>query len=84
MNLSQKESHATCRKTHQWVKDVLVHWEPANFTLFNKKLQGLKQGCGAGTGRNRIHLGTSAPEPYSKWYGSGSGYKEMKQTTQKI
>jgi hypothetical protein len=34
--------------------------------------------------RNRIHLGISAlePEPYSE-YGSGSGYKEMKQTTKK-
>jgi hypothetical protein len=43
-----------------------------------------KQGCGAGTGtgRNRIHLGTLGPEPYSE-YGSGSGYKEMKQKTQK-
>jgi hypothetical protein len=42
------------------------------------------QGCGAGTGRNRIHLGTlePEPEPYSE-YGSGSEYKEMKQTTQK-
>jgi hypothetical protein len=46
----------------------------------------LNQGCGAGTGtgRNRIHLGSPAlePEPYSE-YGSGSGYKEMKQKTQK-
>jgi hypothetical protein len=44
----------------------------------------VRQGCGAGTGRNRIHLGTPAPEPYSE-YGSstGSGYKEMKQKTQK-
>jgi hypothetical protein len=45
-----------------------------------------KQGCGAGNGagRNRIHLETLAPEPepYSE-YGSGSEYKEMKQTTQK-
>ncbi len=45
-----------------------------------------KQGCGAGTGtgRNRIHLGspTPEPEPYSE-YGSGSGYKEIKQKTQK-
>ncbi len=46
------------------------------------------QGCGAGagtgtgTGRNRIHLGTLEPEPYSE-YGSGSEYKEMKQTTKK-
>ncbi len=40
------------------------------------------QGCGAGTGRIRIHLGTLATEPYSE-YGSGSEYKEMKQTTQK-
>ncbi len=38
-----------------------------------------------GTGRNRIHSGTLALElePYSE-YGSGSGYKEMKQTIQKI
>jgi hypothetical protein len=43
-----------------------------------------QQGCGAGTGpgRIRIHLGTLAPEPYAE-YGSGSEYKEMKQTTQK-
>jgi hypothetical protein len=41
------------------------------------------QGCGAGTGRNCINLGTLAPELYSE-YSSGSEYKEMKQTTQKI
>jgi hypothetical protein len=42
------------------------------------------QSCGAGTGRNRIHLVTLAPEQelYLE-YGSGSEYKEMKQTTQK-
>ncbi len=41
------------------------------------------QGCGAGTGtgQNRINFGTLEPEPYSE-YGSGSEYKEMKQTTQ--
>ncbi len=46
---------------------------------------GFEQGCGAGTGRNHIHLGTPAPEPepYSE-YDSGSGYKGMKQKTQKI
>jgi hypothetical protein len=45
---------------------------------------GYQQGCGAGTGtgQNRIHLGTSEPEPYSE-YGSGSESKELKQTTQK-
>ncbi len=45
-----------------------------------------EQGCGAGTGQNRIHLGTLEPEPelYSEYgFGSGSGYKEMKQKTQK-
>ncbi len=46
-------------------------------------MQGCGAGAGTGTGQNRIHLGTLAPEPYSE-YGSGSGYKEMKQTTQKI
>jgi hypothetical protein len=42
------------------------------------------QGWGAGieTGRNRIHLGSPEPEPYSE-YGSGSEYKKMKQTTKK-
>ncbi len=47
-------------------------------------IQGCGAGTGTGTGRNRIHLGTLAPEPepYSE-YGSGSEYKEMKQTTQK-
>ncbi len=48
------------------------------------EITGYFQDCGAGTGtgRNRIHLGTPAPEPepYSE-YGSGSGYKEMKQKT---
>ncbi len=44
--------------------------------------QGCGAGTGTGTGRNRIHLGTSEPEPYSE-FGSGSEYKEMKQTTQK-
>ncbi len=46
--------------------------------------QGCGAGTGTGTGRNRIHLGTlePEPEPYSE-YGSGSGYKEMKQKTQK-
>jgi hypothetical protein len=41
-----------------------------------------RQGCGAGTGPNRIHLGTPATEPYSE-YGSGSEYKEIEQKTQK-
>ncbi len=58
------------------------------FTKTDKRRAGRHQGCGAGTGtgtgRNRIHLGTlePEPEPHSE-YGSGSEYKEMKQTTQK-
>jgi hypothetical protein len=45
-------------------------------------VQGNGAGTGTRTGRKRIHLGISAPELYSE-YGSGSGYKEMKKTTQK-
>jgi hypothetical protein len=47
--------------------------------------QGCGAGTGTGTGRNRIHFGTLEPETYWE-YGSGSGseYKELKQTTQTI
>jgi hypothetical protein len=42
-----------------------------------------KQDCeaGTGTGLNRINLGTPAPEPVP-YLVYGSGYEEMKQTTQ--
>jgi hypothetical protein len=61
--------------------DQILGWAETWGMSFN---QGCGAGTGTGTGRNRIHLGTLEPEPYSE-YGSGSGseYKEMKQTTPK-
>jgi hypothetical protein len=61
-----------------------------NFVKKETSYRPYIQGCGAGTGtgsrtgtdQNSIHMGTPEPEPYSE-YGYGSGYKEMKQTTQK-
>ncbi len=73
----------------QIVKIFSILSEPVSRNQQMQKI-AIYQGCGAGTGtgtgtgQNRIHLGIlePEPEPYSE-YGSGSGYKEMKQKTQK-
>jgi hypothetical protein len=62
---------------------VFLYVHCRNSPVLGPLYQGCGAGAGTGTGGNRIHLGTLAPEPYSE-YGSGSGYKEMKQTTKKI
>jgi hypothetical protein len=58
----------------------LFFWNFLQIWNQHKILDTFDQACGAGTGRNRIHLGIS--EPYSE-YGSSPGNKEIKQTTQK-
>ncbi len=64
-----------CDRTMSNWSILLFKW----FTDWN--VLSLNQDCG--TGQNRINLGTPAPEPepYSEY---GSGYKEMKEKTQKI